>query len=174
MNSLALTPITLAAARRFVTAHHRHNVAPRGWLFGVQLYDASVQLTVGVGIASRPVARALDDGLTVEITRLCLVEGAPKNAASRLYGALCRAAAALGYRLAVTYTLAREAASSVRAAGFHAVAEIAARAAWSPAEGVNRSQTNLFGEERRPAEAKVRWERALGGVPAPPVEEDAP
>lgn len=154
-----LSPITLREARRFIATHHRHNVAPRGWLFGVQyVFDGH---TGGVGIASRPVARALDDGTTMEITRLCLVEGAPKNAASQLYGALCRAAQALGYRRAITYTLASEAATSVRAAGFVLDAELEARNAWTPQEGVNRRQQDLFGDERRPAEAKHRWVRHL-------------
>lgn len=98
-----LRPIALRRARAFVNEHHRHNVAPQGWLFGVQLVCGTE--TVGVGIAGRPIARMADDGRTVEITRLTLVEGAPKNAATRLYGALCRAAKALGYLRAITYTL---------------------------------------------------------------------
>lgn len=162
----SLRPITLRVARRFIAEHHRHNAPPRGWLFGVQLIvnlpDCAKPQTVGVGIASRPVARALDDGTTLEITRLCLVEGAPKNAASRLYGALCRAGAALGYTRAITYTLASEAATSVRAAGFVLDAELDARDEWTPQEGVNRRQRDLFGDELRPAEAKVRWVRRIG------------
>lgn len=157
--STALLPIALRHARAFVNEHHRHNVAPQGWLFGVQLVQGDA--TVGVAIAGRPVARMLQDGRTVEITRLTLIEGAPKNAATRLYGALCRAAKALGYVRAVTYTLVSELATSVRAAGFTKAADVAQADAWTEHEGVNRRQTNIFGEELRPTEAKVRWERAL-------------
>lgn len=156
---VVVMPVTLRDARRFIAEHHRHNVAPRGWLFGARLVAEGV--TVGVGVASRPVARGLDDGRMVEITRLCLVSGAPKNAASRLYGALCRAAAALGYTRAVTYTLVSEAGTSVRASGFEPIAQLPARETWTPAEGVQRAQVDIFGETRRPQEAKVRWERAL-------------
>lgn len=156
---MTLEPVTLREARRFVGEHHRHNVPPRGWLFGVRLAEEGE--TVGVGIASRPVARELQDGTTVEVVRLCVIAGAPKNVPSRLYGALCRASKALGYRRAVTYTLASEAGTSLLAAGFKPVAQLARREAWTPSEGVRRAQTNLFGEERRPAEAKTRWERAL-------------
>lgn len=156
---LSLVPITLREARRFIEQHHRHNTPPRGWLFGTALHLGDHR--VGVGVASRPVARALDDGATIEITRLCLVEGAPRTAASRLYGALCRAADALGYRRAVTYTLQSERGTSLLASGFHQVAELNARPEWTPQEGVRRRQQNLFGESLRPTEPKVRWERAL-------------
>lgn len=155
---LTIVPISLRDARAFIGQHHRHNIVPRGWLFGTSLELAGVR--VGVGVASRPVARFLDDGRTVEITRLCLVEGAPRNAASRLYGALCRAAKALGYVRAVTYTLVTEVGTSLRAAGFAVVAEAPSGRRWSTPSRP-RTQRDLFGDERRPLEAKHRWERAL-------------
>ena len=153
-----LQPISLREARRFVVEHHRHNGPPQGWLFGVGAHCDSE--LVGVGIAGRPLARHLQDGRTVEITRLCL-SAAPRNTASMLYGALCRAAKALGYVLAITYTLASELGTSLKAAGFTPVADVEARSEWTQHEGVNRAQRDLFGEQRRPTEAKVRWERAL-------------
>jgi hypothetical protein len=152
-----LLPISLREARGFVAEHHRHNGPPQGWLFGVGAYADEL---VGVGIAGRPIGRKMQDGRTVEITRLCLSQ-APRNTASRLYGALCRAAKALGYLRAITYTLQSEAGTSLAAAGFRPVAELAARAAWTEAEGVNRQQRDIFGVERRPTEAKIRWERSL-------------
>jgi len=147
-----LEPITLREARRFVALHHGHNEPPQGWLFGVGARSGEI---VGVGIAGRPVSRELQDGRTLEITRLCL-SAAPHNTASMLYGALCRAGRALGYRRVVTYTLASEAATSVRAAGFAAVATLGYRVTWSPREGT-RGQRDLFGNERHPPEARVRW-----------------
>lgn len=155
--SAELRPISLREARRFIATHHRHSGPPQGWLFGVGWYVCD-QL-VGVGVAGRPLARGLQDGRTVEITRICLSEAG--HTASRLYGALCRAAKGLGYVRAVTYTLASESGTSVKAAGFRVVATLEARAEWTPAEGVNRTQRDIFGDERRPAEAKVRWERSL-------------
>lgn len=61
---------------------------------------------VGVAIVGRPVARALDDGLTVEVTRLC-TDGEP-NACSMLYAAARRTADAKGYRRGLTYILKSE------------------------------------------------------------------
>lgn len=154
-----LVPITLRAARRFVAEYHRHNGPPKGWRFGVALEAGGCR--IGVGIASRPNGRGLDDGRTIEVMRLCLVEGAPKNSASRLYGALNRAAKALGYRRSVTYTLESEDGASLRAAGYTVVARLPAREEWTQSEGVKRYQRDIFGEERRPSEAKLRWERSL-------------
>jgi hypothetical protein len=97
---LAMRPITRRAAAGFIGRHHRHNGPVVGWLFGVGLYDDDRNQLVAVGIAGRPSGRVLDDGLTIEITRVCVVDGLDPtlNACSRLCGALCRAAKALGYR----------------------------------------------------------------------------
>ena len=54
----------------------------------------------------RPVSRYLDDGLTLEVNRLCTT-GA-ENACSMLYGAAARAARAMGYQKIITYTLDTE------------------------------------------------------------------
>jgi hypothetical protein len=157
--SLRTRPITLRAARAYVDLHHRHNEPSTGWLFGTSVVDPSGTV-VGVGIAGRPVAQALQDGLTVEITRCC-TEGYP-NAASMIYGALCRAAKALGYEVAITYTLAGEAGTSLRAAGFVPVADVEPRESWSRRNRIRHDLT-LFGEKRRPTGPKVRWERRLAG-----------
>lgn len=112
---------------------------------------------VGVAIASRPTQYKLDDGRTMEITRVCS-DGTP-NACSKLYAALCRAASAIGYERAITYTLAEEPGTSLRAAGFTIAANVPAMATTTGRRV--RMQTDLFGEERRPPGAKIRWERSL-------------
>jgi hypothetical protein len=61
--------------------------------------------------------------------RLGRTTGAP-NACSLLLGTAWRAAKALGYRRLVTYTLATEPGASLRAAGFWATGQVAARS-WS-------------------------------------------
>lgn len=147
-----MRPVTLAECRRYVGEHHRHNLPPRGWLFGVGVEEAGE--LVGVAVASRPVARKLDDGRTVEVTRSC-TDGT-RNANSMLYGAICRAAKALGYDRVLTYTLQEESGASLRAAGFTVDAELPARDAWVRNDG-GRYQTDLFGNERRPAGPKIRW-----------------
>lgn len=150
-----IEPITLAEARAFIAEHHRHNGAPIGWLFGVAVVEE--RRIRGVGIASRPTARALDDGYTVEILRVCTL--GDRNTCSMVYGRLGRAAKALGYRRLVTYTLASEDGASVRASGFGVVADLRARDYHG---GRDRYEHNLFGEPIRPPEAKRRWERSIG------------
>lgn len=152
---MMIVPIELRAARAFVGAHHRHNEPPRGWRFGAALEDAGE--VVGVAIAGRPTGRGLDDGRTIEVTRVCTL-GAP-NASSRLYGAICRAAAALGYRRAVTYTLASEPGTSLLAAGFTRVADLEPRDSWA-SSGRPRYDADLWGATSLNV-ARVRWERAL-------------
>jgi len=111
---LILVPISLKQAKEFVSKHHRHNQPPVGWKWGVGLQTG--ETLVGVAMAGRPVARLLDDGLTLEITRVCTL--GDKNANSMLYGAALRAGRALGYRRFVTYTLESESGASLRAVGF--------------------------------------------------------
>ena len=76
---------------------------------------------VGVVIVGRPVSRMRDDGMTMEITRLC-TNGA-RNACSFLYGAAARAAFALGYNRIGTYILASESGVSLTACGWRLIGE---------------------------------------------------
>jgi hypothetical protein len=92
---------------------------------------------VGVLVASRPIARAYDDGLTLEVSRSC-TDGA-RNANSLLYGAAARAAFALGYRRVVTYTQQGETGASLRGAGWHVIAERPARGNWAESSQKLRS-----------------------------------
>jgi hypothetical protein len=156
--SSRLVPLTRAQARAFVAAHHRHSDAPLGDVFRVGL-EVDGEL-VGVMTAGRPVARRLDDGTTLEITRVCVLEDV-ENGCSRLYGAACRAAAALGYRRVITYTLERERGSSVRAAGFQpdGISD-PIRGSWS-SRTRPRYDLNLFGERTRDVGLKQRWSREV-------------
>lgn len=151
--TLELVPVDLATAKRFVGKLHRHNLPPVSWKFGVGVAHEGGEL-VGVAIAGRPVARNLDDGFTLEVTRTC-TDGT-RNANSMLYGAMARAAKALGYRTLYTYTLAEEPGSSLRAVGWQPDAQLPAAPTWSRASRP-RYQADLFGNERRPAGPKVRW-----------------
>lgn len=112
--SLSLVPVSWEEACDFVRRHHRHHQAPPGWKFGVGVADGG--RIVGVAMVGRPVARRLDDGLTLEVTRCC-TDGT-RNAASMLYGAAWRASAAMGFRRLITYTLVAEPGTSLRAAGW--------------------------------------------------------
>ena len=103
--SIELRPVTRDEARAFIAQHHRHHGVPIGWLWLHGAHDDNGGL-IAVAVVGRPVARALDDGLTMEVTRMC-TDGEP-NANSMLYAAAERAARAKGYRRGLTYLLASE------------------------------------------------------------------
>jgi hypothetical protein len=142
---LLIIPITISDAQSYVDQHHRHHKAPRGGLFAVAV--AAGGEVCGVAIAGRPVSRELQNGWTIEITRVC-TDGT-SNACSMLYGACRRAAIALGYRVVITYTLGSESGSSLRAAGFRKIADVRGRS-WSCP-----SRPRV---DRHPKQDKLRWE----------------
>ena len=102
--SLRLVPMSLREANVYVDAHHRHHKSVVGHKFSIGC-EKDGQLA-GVVIVGRPVSRYLDNGTTLEVTRLC--SNGEKNVCSFLYGAAARAAKALGYRKIITYTLDTE------------------------------------------------------------------
>jgi hypothetical protein len=111
---LRIVPIFRKAAVEWIERHHRHHLAPQGWLFGVSCYNGD--RLCGVATVGRPVARKLQDGVTCEVTRCC-TDGT-KNACSILYAAARRAAFAMGYRRIITYILESEPGTSLVAAGW--------------------------------------------------------
>lgn len=159
---MELVPVTLEEARLFVQTIHRHNRRPVGWRFGVGIASEEGSL-VGVAVASNPVAPMIrvSEPRTIEIVRVCTLGG--KNANSRLYGAICRAAAALGWNSAITYTLTSESGASLRASGFTCEGIAGGRPGqtWNVASRP-RVEVNLFGEETTPNDVpKLRWRRDL-------------
>jgi hypothetical protein len=111
---LARRPVSFREAATFVAQHHRHHRPPPGSQFCVGV--AVGEHRVGVAIVGRPVARHLDDGETLEVTRCC-TDGTA-NACSYLYCAAWRVIRALGYRRLVTYTLASEPGTSLIASSW--------------------------------------------------------
>ena len=126
--TLRVVPVTFTDACGFVATWHRHHKPPIGHKFSIGVADEQDRL-VGVAIVGRPVARAYDNGLTLEVNRTA-TDGTA-NANSLLYGAAWRVAKALGYRRLVTYTQAGESGASLRGAGWRLVAELPPRAGWS-------------------------------------------
>jgi hypothetical protein len=109
-----VVPLTLAAANAFVAKYHRHNKPTAGHKFSIGL-TRNGEL-IGVGIAGRPVARHLDDGKTLELTRVCVAPG-HANACSKLLGRLKQIGQLMGYERIKTYTLLEESGASLRAIG---------------------------------------------------------
>lgn len=145
---LELKPCDFATARAFVGEHHRHNKPPVGHKFSVAVYDGD--RLCGVVVVGRPVGRYLDDGLTLEVTRCC-TDGT-RNACTKLYGAACRAAQALGYKRIVTYTRQSENGASLRASNWTCDGQ-AGGTHWT---GQRYEQTELVLDEM-----KVRWRKEL-------------
>lgn len=145
---LTLTTISLADANAFVARHHRHHKPVPGHKFSIGCTQNGE--LVGVAIVGRPVSRYLDDGLTLEVNRLCTT-GA-KNACSFLYGAAARAAKALGYHKIITYILDTEPGTSLRAAGW-VCAGVAGGKRWT---GKRRPAVDLY-----PPQMKLRFEKSI-------------
>ncbi len=124
---LHIRPMKWKGACAYVDEHHRHHDPPQGHQFSLGVLTES-GLLVGVAIVGRPVSRAFDNGLTVEVTR-CATDGTP-NACSALYAAAWRTARSAGYRRALTYTQGGESGASLRAAGWRKVADLSARPGW--------------------------------------------
>ena len=143
---LTLVPVFLREAFRWINETHRHHRAPVGGLFAIGV--AQGDALKGVAIVGRPVSRHLDDGWTVEVTRVAVIEGA-HNACSMLYGACWRASRAMGYKKAITYTLKEERGTSVKAAGWICIGE-AGGGSWSV-----KSRPRV---DKHPLQRKMRWE----------------
>lgn len=142
---LTLVPITQREAVAFVDEHHRHRNPPPGAKFCLAVAEG--EQIVGVAMVGQPVARMLNDGWTLEVTRVCTLGG--RNACSMLYGAAWRAARAMGYRRVITYTLDEEPGTSLRAAGYRVVGQTRAES-WNRE---SRPRVDLY-----PQQAKLRWE----------------
>jgi hypothetical protein len=142
-------PVSFRIAQDFVRQHHRHHDAPWGWKFGVGA--SQEDRLVGVAVVARPVNRHMDDGKTLEVTRLC-TDGT-KNASSYLLGKAARETYARGYTSLITYTLPEEGGSSLRAAGWD-VLHLSRGGSWNVP---SRPRTATA-----PTGPKVCWYHTLG------------
>lgn len=124
---LELQPITYAEACIYIEKYHSHHLPPQGWKFGIAVNDG--KKVVGVVTIGRPVARHLDNGWTLEVTRCCT--NGVNNVASMLYGAAARAIKAMGFKRLITYSLKEEKGTSLRAAGYKTVYETKGSRSWS-------------------------------------------
>jgi len=162
-----IIPVCKREAAEFVEKHHRHNgYSQRKMIEFAKLvlgakHSENGEL-VGVVVAGHPRARVLQEKepLTLEVWRLCVKEG-NKNACSFLLGATCRIAKEMGYKKVITYTLASETGSSLRAAGFSREAVCKPnKKGWSCGKRKRPSwsegQKKLLTEQE-----KIRWVREL-------------
>lgn len=149
---LRLQPVTVKDATRWVAAIHRHHKRElAGARFAVALVNEFGK-RVGVAVVTSG-PRVWEGTGRCNIARVA-TDGS-KNACSMLYGAICRAAAALGYREAWTYTLPSEPGTSLVASGFEEM---------GLTEGGEHDRPKQKNRRRPPAEQpspKRRWRRVL-------------
>lgn len=150
---MRVRPCTLKQANALVAEIHRHHKPVTGHRFSLALYDDSK--LVAVAICGRPVARMTDAYHVLEILR-CASDGT-KNAISQLYGAICRAATAMGYDSVQTFTLPEEGGASMRACGF-TFAGVCGGGQWTHTDGKPRRTD-------QPTQEKHKWTKILGAKP---------
>lgn len=142
--TLHVRPVPFGQAAAFCAVYHRHLKPPVGHVFSLGVFVGT--RLVGVAIVGRPVARLLDDGHTLEITRVA-ADGT-RNACSALLGACRREARRRSVTRLVTYTLPSESGVSLRAAGFRADG-VAGGGSWDRAARPRAAD--------QPFERKLRW-----------------
>lgn len=112
-------------------------------------------------MSGNPVGRNIDDGMTLEVSRLC-TDGT-KNACSMLYGASARVAKEMGYRKIITYILSSESGTSLKASGW--ICEgVAGALKWTSNRQTIRDsqkQLSIFADKKPPEEMKQRWGKTL-------------
>lgn len=121
-------PIEFRTAKWFVNTYHRHHESPIGHKFSFGLYVDG--FLVGVAMVSRPVSRHLDNGETLEVSRLCVQEGI-KNGCSKLYAKCIWYAKKNGYKRVITYTFMSENGASLKASNFIIDKENAGGVKWT-------------------------------------------
>lgn len=136
---LRSVPMDLEGANEFVRRHHRHHGEVVGHKFSIGAVRADE--LVGVVIVGRPVSRRRDDGLTLEVTRLC-TNGA-KDVCSFLYGCAARATFALGFKRIGTYIRKDEPGTSLAAAGWRFIADTPGRS-WSVPSRPRKDKTKTM------------------------------
>ena len=152
--------IRLAQANAFVLEHHRHHDVACGHKFSLAAYDGD--RLCGVVICGRPSSRILDDGRTLEVSRLC-TDGT-RNACSFLYAAAARRAKQEGYDRIITYILQSENGASLRASGWTLDSEKCGKPSWDGPRYRARheqEQLTLFPKKTPPAEYKKRYLKTL-------------
>jgi len=112
---LELQPITYKEAVQFIKKHHSHHLPPQGWKFGIAVNDG--QNVVGVITVGRPVARMLDDGWTLEVTRNC-TDKTKQRCINVIRCGVEGDKRRLDINDLITYTLESETGTSLVAAGY--------------------------------------------------------
>jgi|TARA_B110000908_G_C10222673_1_gene436198 hypothetical protein len=156
---IKVQPMTIKAANEFIKEFHRHHRpttrnSGKWALAAVNLHGE----LVGVVIAGNPVSATYMDGKTIELTRLCVKEGAPKGTCSFLLSKCYSIWQQMGGEKVITYTLESESGASLKGAGWKLSGTVKPHKRW-------QNKTKIDGIERAHLEiyelTKHRWERKL-------------
>jgi hypothetical protein len=161
-NKFKTIPLSLKAANEFVTTHHRHNKKTAGHKFSIgAMLDGEL---IGVAICGRPVARALDNGTTLEVLRVCIKDPAPRNACSYLYARCQKIWTAMGGEKIITYTLESEPGSSLKAVNWLVAAKTKKRATknlWNTRRPEHAGYKAVREAQLADGVIKNRWEKLI-------------
>lgn len=141
----------LKQANEFVGRLHRHHKPVQGHRFSIRVESDSGDV-LGVLIAGRPVSRFHNPSEVLEVTRVCVSEGA-KNACSMLYGAAARIAREMGFLHIQTFILEEETGTTLRASGWVYESDTPGRQ-WVHSDGRPRRTD-------QPNTPKQRWGKEL-------------
>ena len=155
-------PITIKAANEFIKTFHRHHrptIRNCGrWAIAAMNINNEM---VGVVIAGNPVSATYMDGYTIELTRLCVKEPAPKGTCSFLLSKCCAIWKTMGGKKAITYTLESESGASLKGAGWRLSGIVKPHKRWtnkSKLDGVERTHLEIY------ELTKNRWEKEFKEV----------
>ncbi len=149
-------PITIKEANEFVKKYHRHHrpTVRNSGKFALSAYDIETNELVGVLIAGNPVSANFMDGETLEITRLCVKDNAPKGTASYLMANCSKIWKIMGGKRIITYTLDKESGASLRGAGWIKDGIVKPHNNWdnkSKRDGKKRDKLEIYSYR------KIRW-----------------
>ena len=156
---LSIKPISLLNANKFIIKFHRHHYKVQGHKFSISCYDDDK--LVGVACCGRPVSRYLDDGLTMEVTRLCT--NGVKNTCSKLYSTCARICQEMGYKKIITYISQFESGHSLLCSGWFLEKENVGGENWNSKKRQRTIEIiDLFGVIKKyPSGRKKRYTRIL-------------
>lgn len=158
--SLVIKPITIKEANSFVDKNHRHHrpTTRNSGKWAISVVDIKSNQTLGVAIVGNPVSASMMDGVTLEITRLCVLEDAPMGTSSFIMSKCCAIWRMMGGERLITYTLCSESGASLKGAGWNKVGEVAPHNNWnnkSKKDGILRDNLEIYQIR------KYRWESQL-------------
>lgn len=157
--SIFTHPITIKLANEFVKEHHRHHrpTTRNTGKWALSAIDLNGDV-IGVLIAGNPVSATYMDGVTLEITRLCVKQSAPKGTCSFLISKCSKIWGLMGGERIITYTLDEESGASMRGAGWKKVGTVQPHNRWTnknKVDGIQREKLEIY------SRVKIRWEYQL-------------